>query len=200
MRFQKFAYYARRPSKYRHFFIAMNADGDIVAHRVDFILIKQFQKLDSRYCAEKYKKLEQRLITRDVVVVGTEPPSSNAVRRVRTTKIWWRRRRRHRRQRRRWRCRSIPEPTQLRNLKVWNWPRATNPRNTRLIYNGEFDIFFSTLRCVMWRDWRQCRILPKTMTTMMYSIIRRWLNKAPLELTCNLKLDGLWVCLLGNST
>ena len=73
----------------------MNADddGDIVAHRVDFTLIKQFQKLDSRYSVEKYKKLEQRLITRDVV----EPSSSSssnaaakkpaAVRRVRTTKI-----------------------------------------------------------------------------------------------------------------
>ena len=70
----------------------MNADGNIVAHRVDFRLIKQFQKLDSRYSVEKYKKLEQRLITRDVV----EPSSSSssnaaakkaaAVRRVRTTK------------------------------------------------------------------------------------------------------------------
>jgi len=74
----------------------MNADGgDIVAHRVDFRLIKQFQKLDPRYSVEKCKKLEQRLITRDVV----EPSSSSssnaatmakkptAVRRVRTTKI-----------------------------------------------------------------------------------------------------------------
>ena len=79
----------RRPAKYRHFFLAMNADGNIVfGHRVDFRLIKQFQKLDSRYCAEKYKKLEQRLITRDVVVVvGTEPQSNavaTTVRRVRT--------------------------------------------------------------------------------------------------------------------
>ena len=137
-----------------------NDDGDIIAHRVDFRLIEQFQKLDSRYSVEKYNKLEQRLITRDVVVVEPSSSSSSSssnnattttttmvkkptvVRRVRTTKIWWRRRRRHRRQRRRWRCRSIPEPTQMRNLKVWNWPRATNPRNTRLIYNGEFDIFF----------------------------------------------------------
>ena len=72
----------RRPAKYRHFFLAMNADGNIVfGHHVDFRLIKQFQKLDSRYCAEKYKKLEQRLITRDVVV---KKPSNGVVRRVRT--------------------------------------------------------------------------------------------------------------------
>ena len=85
---------ARRPSKISSSFLlylAMNAnDGD--AHRVDFRLIKQFQKLDPRYSVEKCKKLEQRLITRDVV-----QPSSNAVmmankptavvRRVRTTKI-----------------------------------------------------------------------------------------------------------------
>ena len=76
----------RRRAKYHHFFLAMNG-GNIVGHHVDFRIIKQFQKLDSRYCAEKYKKLEQRLITRDVVVVGTEPPSNalaTAVRRVRT--------------------------------------------------------------------------------------------------------------------
>ena len=83
----------RRPSKIpTRFFIAMmnaNDDGDIIAHRVDFRLIEQFQKLDSRYSVEKYNKLEQRLITRDVVVVGTRPSSSSnaakkAVRRVRT--------------------------------------------------------------------------------------------------------------------
>ena len=75
----------RRRAKYHHFFLAMNA-GNIVGHHVDFRLIKQFQKLDSRYCAEKYKKLEQRFITRDVVVVGTvkKPPSNAAVRRVQT--------------------------------------------------------------------------------------------------------------------
>ena len=77
----------------------MNADdGDIVAHRVDFTLIKQFQKLDSRYSVEKYKKLEQRLITRDVVEPSSssssnatttmvKKPVTTTVRRVRTTKI-----------------------------------------------------------------------------------------------------------------
>ena len=70
----------RRRAKYHHFFLGMNA-GNIVGHRVDFRVIKQFQKLDSRYCAEKYKKLEQRFITRHVVGTVKKPKT---VRRIET--------------------------------------------------------------------------------------------------------------------
>ena len=67
-------------AKYHHFFLGMNA-GNIVGHHVDFQVIKQFQKLDSRYCTEKYKKLEERFITRDIIGTVKKPKT---VRRVET--------------------------------------------------------------------------------------------------------------------
>ena len=54
--------------KYHYFFLDMNA-CNIVGHHVDFEVIKQFQKLDSRYCTEKFQKLEKRLITRDIPTI-----------------------------------------------------------------------------------------------------------------------------------
>ena len=67
-------------AKYHYFFLGMNA-GNIVGHHVDFEVIKQFQKLDSRYCTEKYKKLEERFITRDIIGIVKKPKT---VRRVET--------------------------------------------------------------------------------------------------------------------
>ena len=67
-------------AKYHHFFLGMNA-GNIVGHHVDFEVIKQFQKLDSRYCTKKFKKLEERFITRDIIGTVKKPKT---VRRVET--------------------------------------------------------------------------------------------------------------------
>ena len=68
----------RRRAKYRHFFLGMNA-GNIVGHHVDFEVIKQFQKLDSRYCTKKFKKLEERFITRDIIGTIKKPKTVRKV-------------------------------------------------------------------------------------------------------------------------
>ena len=63
--FQKFTQTVIRRDysfEYHYFFLAMSA-GNIVGHHVDIEVIKQFQKLDPRYSAEKFQKLENRFIT-----------------------------------------------------------------------------------------------------------------------------------------